>query len=127
VFISKTPLGVASCTPAMRALHFKFKDLFRAHCPDFETPGTAVDPVGYPEPAPGKSNLNICSASVAQAFPGCLALTLEMPYKGNINAGLAAAEGFSVEQCRVLGRGSVDAMADTLPLLLRRAGIRTEA
>ena len=38
----------------------------RKHSPDFETPGP-IEPVGYPEPAAGKANLDICSAAVAEA------------------------------------------------------------
>jgi hypothetical protein len=118
VFISKTPLGVSSCTPAMRSLHDSYRAALRARSPDFETPGpVAIE--GYPEPAPGKANLNICSAAVAHAFPGCLAMTLEMPYKGNDNAGPAAAEGFTTDQCKRLGAACVDAIGDVLPHLLR--------
>jgi len=86
VFISKTPLGCPSCTPELRKLREHFHEVLRARSVDFETPG-AVDPVGYPEPAKGKANLNICSAAVAEAFPGCLSLTMEHPYKGNDNRG----------------------------------------
>eukprot|EP00947_MAST-08B_sp_MAST-8B-sp1_P002442 g2442.t1 len=119
VFISKTPLGVKSCTPAMRDLHESFRALLRKRSPDFMTPGDVVEPVGYPEPAPGKANLAICSAAVAEAFPGCLSMTMEMPYKGNVNAGPAAAEGWTVQQCADLGVASVNAVEDVLPELLR--------
>ena len=119
VFISRTPLGVASCTPALRARHFRFKELLAARDPNFETPGPAVECAGYPEPAPGQANLAICSAAVAQAFPGCLAMTLEMPYKGNANAGGAAAEGWSTDQCRALGAATVGVFEDILPELGR--------
>ena len=114
VFISKTPLGVPNCDDRMRALHAKFHDVYRRRSPDFETPGP-VDPVGYPEPPRGGANLNICSAAVAQAFPGCLAMTLEMPYKGNDNAGAVAKLGFTPKQAVDLGAAAVDAIADILP------------
>ena len=130
MFISKTPLGVPSCTPSMRALHERYLGCLRSRSPDFMTPGP-VEVVGYvsslpppnapaypplplklvpscrsmiialrsssfllslsccfiqswicyiqPEPPPGGANLNICSAAVAHAFEGCLAMTLEMP------------------------------------------------
>ena len=118
VFISKTPLGAPACDAKMRALHAKFHDVYRAASPDFETPGP-VDPVGYPEPPPGGANLNICSAAVANAFPGCLALTLEMPYKGNDNAGDDAKLGFTTDQCTRLGADALDAILAILPDLAR--------
>lgn len=114
VFISRTPLGAPNCDDRMRALHAKFHDVYRRRSPDFETPGP-VDPVGYPEPPPRGANLNICSAAVAQAFPGCLAMTLEMPYKGNDNAGAVAKLGFTPKQAVDLGAAAVDAIADILP------------
>ena len=118
VFISKTPFGVPSYAPEMRELHERFKSTLQSYDPNFQTPGP-VEPVGYPEPEPGKANLNVCSASVAEAFPGCLSMTLEMPYKGNANAGADAAMGWTTDQCRHLGSATIDAIADTLPHLIR--------
>lgn len=112
-FISKTPLGVPSATPELRKLHFDFKAAYSRACPDFETPG-AVEPIGYPEPAPGKSNLAICSAWNAETWKN-LSMTLEMPYKGNPNAGLKEAKGWTTENCVALGAGAIDAIYNTLP------------
>jgi hypothetical protein len=36
--------------------------------------------LGYPRPAPGSANLGVCAKAVADRY-GCLALTLEMPFK----------------------------------------------
>lgn len=47
VFISKTPLGVPSCTPELRKRREKFHEVLRRRSSCFETPGP-VDPVGYP-------------------------------------------------------------------------------
>ena len=46
MFISKTPLGVPSCTPSMRALHERYLGCLRSRSPDFMTPGP-VEVVGY--------------------------------------------------------------------------------
>jgi murein tripeptide amidase MpaA len=116
VFISKTPYGCPSCTKEIRETREKFLGFLRKRSPDFETPGP-VDPVGYPEPEPGKANLSICSAAVAEAFPGCISMTMEHPYKGNDNAGEVAKEGFTVKQCRDLGEATIEALGDILPFI----------
>ena len=77
-FASKSSLGVAACTPESRLWYAKFSQTLRALSRDFETPGP-VECVGYPEPPPGAANLNACSPAVAQAWPGSLAVTIEMP------------------------------------------------
>eukprot|EP00747_Dinoflagellata_sp_TGD_P170696 gnl/TRDRNA2_/TRDRNA2_202908_c0_seq1.p1 gnl/TRDRNA2_/TRDRNA2_202908_c0~~gnl/TRDRNA2_/TRDRNA2_202908_c0_seq1.p1 ORF type:complete len:452 (+),score=58.65 gnl/TRDRNA2_/TRDRNA2_202908_c0_seq1:35-1357(+) len=111
-FISKTSLAIPSATLTMRDLHTKFRAAYNKACPDFETPGP-VDPVGYPEPQPGKANLAICSAWVAENF-GNLSCTLEMPYKGNPNAGAKEGEGWTTENCVSLGRATLDAILEVL-------------
>ena len=118
VFISKSPLGVECCTPEIRNAREKFHESLRKRSPDFETPGP-IECVGYAEPSPGAANLNICSPAVAQAFPGCLSMTMEHPYKGNDNAGPEAAIGFTTQQCVDLGKATVDAVEDVLPFLVR--------
>ena len=119
VFISKSPLGCESATPELRAVRTKFEKILQKRSPDFLTPGP-IDPVGYPEPPPGGANLNICSASVAQKFPGCLSMTMEHPYKGNANRGAPWNLGFTTKQCRDLGVETVNAVEDILPDLIRK-------
>mmetsp|Transcript_23731 Transcript_23731/g.49445 ORF Transcript_23731/g.49445 Transcript_23731/m.49445 type:complete len:422 (+) Transcript_23731:34-1299(+) len=119
VFISKSPLGCPSCTPEIKAMREKFESILQSRSPDFLTPGP-VEPVGYPVPDPGKANLSICSASVAEAFPGCLSMTMEHPYKGNVNRGGEFVEGFTIDQCRGLGKDTVDAIEEILPHLIRK-------
>jgi len=112
-FISRTPLGVPSCSAEQRKLHFEFKAAYTRACPDFETPGD-IDPVGYPEPAAGKANLAICSAWNAETWRN-LSMTLEMPYKGNPNAGKEEGKGWTTAMCAALGSGFVDAIYAKLP------------
>ena len=115
VFASKTPLATPSCTPELRRLHFEFKAAYRWACPDFETPGP-IEPVGYAEPAAGAANLAVCSAWAAETWK-CLSVTLEMPFKGNPNAGPEAALGWTTQMCEGLGRAAVDALHGTLPAM----------
>jgi murein tripeptide amidase MpaA len=50
----------------------------------------------------------MCGNYVAETF-GCLAMTLEMPFKDN-NAAPDARTGWSPARCRSLGRASLDAL-----------------
>ena len=51
---------------------------FQAASPDFQ------DQHGYEKDQPGQANLNMATAYVGNTF-GCLAYTLEMPFKDNLN------------------------------------------
>ena len=48
------------------------------------TGGVFQTKYGYPKTPPGKANLSICTNALAQEF-GCLAMTLEMPFKDDNN------------------------------------------
>jgi murein tripeptide amidase MpaA len=74
--------------------------------PDFQTR------YGYPRNSPGKANLAIAGNALNAAF-GCLAMTLEMPFKDNADLPDPVA-GWSPERCRHLGRANVDAMLDAV-------------
>lgn len=95
--------GIPSWSDRLARLHDGFcAGLVRAN-PDFQTRH------GYPSAAPGKANLTMATNAVAEAF-GCLAMTLEMPFKDN-----AAAPdpefGWSPERSRRLGASCLDALA----------------
>jgi murein tripeptide amidase MpaA len=96
-------------TPAQRALDDTFKDAFAAANPDFQTVH------GYPDDKDTKVNLSLASKYVGHTF-GCLALTLEMPFKDNANLPDASA-GWSGARSMRLG---ADALA-ALRVLLDRA------
>lgn len=68
--------------------------------PDFQ------DTYGYPINQPGNANLTICSNQLAASF-GCLAMTLEMPFKDTNNAPRSAV-GWSPERSVRLGASFVD-------------------
>ena len=98
--------GIPSITPKQKALHQAFAgNLSRAN-PDFQTEH------GYPDSAPGKANLTMCSNYVAETF-GCLAMTLEMPFKDN-RAAPDERAGWSPTRCRKLGIAHLDALLGVL-------------
>ena len=77
--------------------------------PDFQTQ------YGYDVDEPGQADLSICTNYMANQF-GCLAMTLEMPFKDN--ADLPDDEyGWSPERCRKLGAANVDAMLEMVDRL----------
>ena len=63
-------------SPRIDALQDRFKAAWLAASPDFQTE------VGYARAAPGQANLGLATNWVGQTF-GCLAFTIEMPFKDN--------------------------------------------
>ena len=88
------------------ALHQAFAENLSRASPDFQTEH------GYPDSAPGKANLTMCSNYVAETF-GCLAMTLEMPFKDN-RAAPDERTGWSPTRCRKLGISNLDALRGIL-------------
>ncbi len=79
--------------------------------PDFQTK------LGYPVAEPRKGNLSMSTNQLAERF-GCVAMTLEMPFKDN-HERPDAEFGWSPERCRELGRDCLAALAgmiDELPV-----------
>lgn len=83
-----------------------FAALTRAN-PDFQTEH------GYPKAK--KPSLTLCANYLAERF-GCLAMTLEMPFKDNANAP-DAREGWSPGRSRRLGADCLQALADVVRAL----------
>jgi len=98
--------GIPAITPKQRSLQKTFAENLRRASPDFQTEH------GYPDSAPGKANLTMCSNHVAETF-GCLAMTLEMPFKDN-DAAPDARSGWSPARCRTFGRAHLDALHGVL-------------
>ena len=94
--------GHPGWTPRLNALTEAFKEAYEVANPDFQRV------YGYPLDKPGEGNLTMCSNQVAERFD-CLATTLEMPFKDNANAP-DAAEGWSPERSRQLGRSVLEAI-----------------
>jgi len=87
--------GTQDYSPRIAERESAFKAAWLAACPDFQ------DTVHYPECAPGAANPTLATNWIAQQF-GCLAFTIEMPFKDNANLPDPQA-GWSGERSRKLG------------------------
>ena len=68
--------GIPNWTDAQGKLFHRFRDTLARRSPDFQTRH------GYHVSAPGKANLSMSTNQLANRF-GCIAATLEMPFKDN--------------------------------------------
>jgi len=68
--------GTPGYSPHVAAQEDAFKAAWAASCPDFQ------DRVNYGKSAPGQANMTLATSWIAQQF-GCLAFTVEMPFKDN--------------------------------------------
>jgi murein tripeptide amidase MpaA len=99
--------GIPSITDRQLALLHAFKQRLERISPDFQTR------IGYPVAKPGKANLTMGTNTVAERF-GCLAMTLEMPFKDNDDLP-DATYGWSPERSMALGRDCLAVFMDLLP------------
>lgn len=79
--------------------------------PDFQTR------FGYDRDQPGQANLTVCTNAIAHRF-GCLAMTLEMPFKDTADTP-DEIQGWSPERCVRLGSSTLNAIHRTLDSLQR--------
>lgn len=77
-----------------------FKRTWSVLNPDFQTAH------GYPRTPQGKANMSVCSSQLAHSF-GCLAMTLEMPFKDTADTPRPHS-GWSPERSMRLGASFVD-------------------
>lgn len=96
---------VPSMTDRQRTLQADYLNALTKANPDFQTEH------GYPKSK--SANLTLCANNLAEHF-GCLALTLEMPFKDNANAP-DAIEGWSPGRCRRLGADCLEALHAVVP------------
>lgn len=68
--------GIPNWTDRQGELYHRFRDTLARRTPDFQTRH------GYHTAAPGKANLSMSTNQLANRF-GCVAATLEMPFKDN--------------------------------------------
>lgn len=94
--------GIPSLTDRQVALRAAYDAALLQASPDYQIEK------GYPKAPPGKGNLTMCTAHVAEHF-GALAMTLEMPFKDNANAPDSRV-GWSPDRCRRLGAACLDAL-----------------
>ncbi len=107
-FIAGTE-GVHSWTEERKALQELFKSNLMAINPDFQTT------IGYPITPSGSANYGICSSFIAEHF-GCAAMTLEMPFKDNVELP-DHRYGWSDERSKKLGASCVAAIHSVLDKL----------
>ncbi|OYZ15325.1 MAG: hypothetical protein B7Y35_04340 [Sphingomonadales bacterium 28-64-96] len=99
--------GIPSITPKQLALLGDYKARLARITPDFQTAK------GYPVARPGTANLAMSTNQLAERF-GCLAMTLEMPFKDNDD--LPCAEyGWSPQRSMQLGRDCLAAIMEVMP------------
>lgn len=98
--------GNPGYTPQLAALEDSFKAAWMASCPDFQ------DQYNYGRSAPGTANPTLATNWVAQQF-GCLALTIEMPFKDNAQ-NPDALTGWSGARSKHLGASVLQPLLATL-------------
>ncbi|KAB7646337.1 M14 family metallopeptidase [Polymorphobacter fuscus] len=101
--------GIPSITDRQLALLTDYKSRLARLTPDFQTR------IGYPPAGPGKANLTMSTNALAERF-GCLAMTLEMPFKDN-NDLPDPLRGWSPERSKALGRDCLAALAEIVDQL----------
>ena len=98
--------GVPSWTDERDSELQAFKRRLATISPDFQTE------FGYERSKPGSADLRKATDYVAETF-GCLAMTLEMPFKDAANHPMPEV-GWSPGRCQYLGAACVDAIWQTL-------------
>ena len=101
--------GIPSITEHQLGLLADYKARLERLSPDFQTR------VGYPASGPGKANLTMSTNAVAERF-GCLAMTLEMPFKDNDDLP-DAVSGWSPGRSKAMGRDCLAALAEIVTKL----------
>ncbi len=96
--------GIPGLKAAQLAAFRKYRDTLAVRTPDFQTR------LGYPEGRPGKANLSMATAQIAERF-GAVAMTLEMPFKDNDDMP-DAAQGWSPERSMQLARDCLATLAE---------------
>ncbi len=98
--------GIPDLRPGQKEGYDRYKAILDRRTPDFQTA------LGYPVTSPGKGNLTMATNHVAQKF-GCVAMTLEMPFKDH-NAAPCPQQGWSPERSKRLGRDCLAALLEWL-------------
>ena len=101
--------GVPSFSPRLGELTDRYRRALMQASPDFQIAH------GYPAMTPGQANMTMCSNWVAESF-GCLAMTLEMPFKDTADTPRPD-EGWSPARSRRLGAANLDALAAVIDRL----------
>jgi murein tripeptide amidase MpaA len=98
--------GIPSLKDAQIGFFRRYRDTLAIRTPDFQTR------LGYPEARPGKANLAMATAQLAERY-GAVAMTLEMPFKDNADMP-DAAQGWSPERSMQLARDCLATLAEMI-------------
>ena len=98
--------GVPAIKDEQLAGYQRYKTVLDRRTPDFQTR------LGYPVSRPGGANMTLATAVLADRF-GAVSMTLEMPFKDNADWP-DAAQGWSPERSRAMGRDCLGALAEWL-------------
>jgi murein tripeptide amidase MpaA len=98
--------GIPSITEQQLALLDRYKLALARITPDFQTR------VGYDVASNGTANLTMSTNAVAERF-GCLAMTLEMPFK-DASDHADPLQGWSPERSKALGRDCLAALLEVI-------------
>ena len=98
--------GIPNWTEEQGRLYHLFRDTLARRTPDFQTRH------GYPVAGKGKANLSMSTNQLANRF-GCVAATLEMPFKDNADLP-DPVHGWSPERSMKLGAESMGALHEIL-------------
>ncbi|GGD59038.1 hypothetical protein GRI62_00985 [Erythrobacter arachoides] len=98
--------GIPSWTDDQGERMYAYQRILERRAPEFQTAK------GYAKSRPGTANLTISTNQVAERF-GAVAMTLEMPFKDNDDLP-DAAQGWSPERCKLLGRECLGALVEWL-------------
>jgi len=101
--------GIPSWDAGLAGLLKTLSDALLARSPDFQTD------LGYPVDSPGGANMAVASNAIAERY-GCLAVTLEQPFKDHGPRPDARA-GWSPERAMRLGSDLLDALLDAAPAI----------
>ena len=102
--------GIPSWTEAQGNGYARYRAILERRTPDFQTR------VGYPAARAGKANLAMSTNQLAERFGpshGCVAMTLEMPFKDNHDLPCPA-QGWSPERSKLLARDCLAALGEWL-------------
>ena len=106
--------GIPSLKDKQLALFKTYSDTLERISPDFQTAQ------GYAAPAPGQANMSMSTTQLAERF-GCVSMTLEMPFKDNLNLH-DQVYGWSPQRSKFLGYACLDALHAVLPELTAYRG-----
>ena len=111
--------GIPSITDRQLKLFNLFGETLERISPDFQREQ------GYEIPAPGEANMSMSTTQLAERY-GCVAMTLEMPFKDNCNLP-DEVYGWSPQRSKFLAYACLDSLHAILPELKAASSKRPSA